>query len=183
MKEGWCLNHIFFFTFNQAEYVCMGMPTVVFMLLIVVKREWTQMDAGGQVIMPQIDKRSISDFQIIKLVLDWAINNNFLATKLDGCSFQAPHASPGPRIMETTFLLLLSILFVSLLFKILLLCLICALRGLRTSWQLRHQSKKNYPFLYHYLLDECHSAFIHVLCNSESSPTMATTMKPIFFFH
>ena len=30
-------------------------------------------------------------------------NNNFWVSKLDGYSFQAPHASPRPRLMETYF--------------------------------------------------------------------------------
>ena len=45
-------------TFNQAEHVHKGMLTVVFMLLIVVKkeRELTQMDACQHISMSQTDE-------------------------------------------------------------------------------------------------------------------------------
>ena len=50
--------------------------------------------------------------QNLKLVPNWPSKNNLWVTKLYRCSFQAPHASPRPRPMETyisiNFLLVLS---------------------------------------------------------------------------
>ena len=45
----------------------------------------------------------------MRLVPDLAIKEYFLETKLDGCSFQAPHATPRPRLMETFFFSLFSV--------------------------------------------------------------------------
>ena len=59
----------------------MGVIAAVFMLLIVAKGKKKEgepkEDAGGDISMskqvPQTKKCNISDFQIMKLVLDWAI--------------------------------------------------------------------------------------------------------------
>ena len=49
-------------------------------------------------------KCTIPDLQIMRLVLDLAIEEViFWKMKLDGCSFQAPCASPRLRLMETIF--------------------------------------------------------------------------------
>ena len=113
--------------------------------------------------MSQADEISLFNLQIMKLVPDfWQLMNSFWKTKLDGCSFQAPHASPGPRLMETNFLLLLSILCVSF---IKFTCLINLCSSGSSHIMATKTPTKNYLFLYHYLLDECCSAFINVLCH------------------
>ena len=52
----------------------------------------------------------------IELVLDLAIKDNFWVTKLDGCSFQAPCASPRLTPMETEFFYFCHFSYLSLLF-------------------------------------------------------------------
>ena len=78
--------------------------------------------------------------------------------KLDGCSFQAPHASPGPRLMETIFVIIFLssslLLIFAIMWFLLPFWLTCAFQGLHTSCQLQWKPS----FLYHYLLDKCCSA-------------------------
>ena len=80
--------------------------------------------------------------------------------KLDGCSFQAPHASPRLRLMETIFCYLFLILlsFIKICHYVINLCSSESSHIMATKASM----KKKHLFPYYYLLDEHCSAFIYV---------------------